>query len=557
MSATSVIGVGLRALLARRAKALSDTRRFAADTGAIQRAQLRSLLRAAQATDIGRECNFAALASEPDDRLVQAYRAAVPIAAYDALLPRLRRMREGAEPGVTWPGAVMDWAQTSGTTAGDKYVPVSAALLRHHRKAALDIFAHLMRWGESMPGIFGGRLFFLGGSTDLSVSERGIRTGDLSGIVTPLIRWPVTAAYLPGKDVALLSDWTTKIDRMAEAGLEADVRFVSGMPSWTLVLAEKMLELARSRGRRADCLRDIWPNFRVFVHGGVKFTPFEPRVREIWSGSSSGPDIPVRYEVYPASEGFVAMQDTLGDPGLRLNIDHGIFYEFVPVEEIHGASPRAFTADRVEKGRRYVVVMSTPGGLWRYILGDVVEFDTVPPEGPARLRIVGRHRLFVNAFGENLIVEHIENAVVAAAKAAGVTVGEFTAAPVYPVEGRRAGLELAIEWIAGPAEAKSAFVLAFDDSLKSQNADYTTKRGGDLGMAPPTLTLLAPGAFHRWMQRRGKLGGQHKCPRCANNREILESVLAPGERPPEITVPAAKALGPAHAQTIPSGKESS
>jgi hypothetical protein len=275
----------------------------------------------------------------------------------------------------------------------------------------------------------------------------------------------------------------------------------------------------------------------VFVHGGVKFTPFEQRVREAWSGSPDGPDVPVRFEVYPASEGFVAMQDRPGDPGLRLGVDLGVFYEFVPLEEIQSAQPRAFTCDRVERGRRYVVVMSTPGGLWRYVLGDVVEFDTVPPDGPPRLRIVGRHRHFVNAFGENLIVEHIENAVVAAARATGVSVQEFTAAPIYPTGAARVGaLELAIEWASGDPGLSTAFARAFDEALKSQNADYTTKRKDDLGMAPPVVTRLRPGDFHRWMQSRGKLGGQHKCPRCANHREFIDGVLAVAGEGPRVDV---------------------
>ena len=290
----------------------------------------------------------------------------------------------------------------------------------------------------------------------------------------------------------------------------------------------------------------MWPNLRLFVHGGVKYAPFDARLRAIWSGPAAI-DLPHRLELYPASEGFIAMQDTPHEPGLRLLADIGNFYEFIPLEEIDAAingepGARAFTCDRVEPGQRYVVTMSTCAGLWRYVIGDVVEFDSVPDSpdgrpgwggaggrgGPARLRIVGRHRHFINAFGENLIVEHIENAVAAAAGRAGLRIGEFTAAPVYAGPGTRPGLELAVE-VEGKAVAPGAmneFREEFDRSLKAQNVDYTTKRTDDVGMAPPTITPLPPGAFHRWMQARGKLGGQHKCPRCANHREIIESVLA-------------------------------
>jgi hypothetical protein len=293
----------------------------------------------------------------------------------------------------------------------------------------------------------------------------------------------------------------------------------------------RVLELARERGRRAECIRDVWPNLEIFVHGGVKYTPFIPRVSEMFSGDPKV-DLPHRLELYPASEGFIAIQDTAGDPGLRLCSDIGNFYEFVPLEQIDHAAPEAFACHQVERGQRYVVVMTTCAGLWRYVLGDVVEFDTIPAglsgshgTGPCRLRIVGRHKHFINAFGENIIVEHIENAVAQAAAAAQVEIGEFTAAPVYPASGRRAGLELVVEVERGLHGRLGAFGEAFDRALKAQNVDYTTKRGSDLGMGPPSITPVEPGTFHRWMASRGKLGGQHKCPRCANHRELLDGVV--------------------------------
>jgi len=307
------------------------------------------------------------------------------------------------------------------------------------------------------------------------------------------------------------------------------------MPSWALVLFQRVIELARERGRPTTCLRDIWPNLSVFVHGGVRYDPFRPRIASVFGGDPTA-DIPIRHELYPASEGFIAMQDTRGDPALRLCCDIGNFYEFIPLEDITKDNPPAFTVDHVEKGQRYVVCMTTCAGLYRYIIGDVVVFDTIPADaqgrggdGPCRLRIVGRHRLFINAFGENLIVEHIERAVEDAARATGATVGEFTAAPIYPdtATGRRGALEVAVESpdLLDPARA-AAFAAALDRSLSTQNVDYATKRTDGLGMAPPVLTPLPMGACHRWLDSRGKLGGQHKCPRCANHREIIDSLVA-------------------------------
>jgi hypothetical protein len=532
---TGLVGMGLRAYLSRRIRSLGNTRHWQRNSAGIQLSQLRNLLLTAAGTTIGKRAGFARIAALDNADLLPAYRSALPLADWYIFREDIARMREEAQPDVLWPGLVRDFAQTSGTTAGDKYIPVSSQMLRSNFLASLDIFSHLSRFGVSLPGLLSGRSLFLGGSTKLDTSPQGVRTGDLSGIVTPLIRWPISTIYLPGPQIALMSHWPSKIDAMANRCLDEDVRMVSGMPSWALVLFDRAMQMAREQGRRADTIRDVWPNLRVFVHGGVKFSPFEARFRQMYSGSAEGADIPVRHELYPASEAFVAMQDIPGDPGLRLNVDHFNFFEFVPLEEIDSPSPRAFSCEAVEKGQKYVVVLSTCAGLWRYILGDVVQFDTIPDkpprlgggggDGPCRLRIVGRHRHFINAFGENLIVEHIENAVSHAARTTGMVVGEFTAAPVYPQGDQRAGLELAVELQTAPSgEALAAFGTLFDASLKAQNVDYTTKRTDGVGMSPPIITPLPIGTFHRWLESRGKLGGQHKCPRCANSRDIVDAI---------------------------------
>ncbi|RMH13188.1 MAG: hypothetical protein D6695_04765 [Planctomycetota bacterium] len=531
---TAAVGAALTARIAPRSHRLADVQWWRANTARIQVEQLRWLLRRASATEFGRQHEFEKIAAINDPiALIGAYRAAVPISDWYGFRETIARMRECGEPNVLWPGKVRDFAQTSGTTAGDKYIPVSQEMLRSNYRASLDIFAYMHLRGISLPRICSGRCLFLGGSSDLKENEHGVRTGDLSGIVSPLIRWPISAIYSPGPRVALMDDWPAKIEVMAKLTLEQDIRFISGMPSWALVLMTRVLEMARGLGRPARCIYDVWPNLEIFVHGGVKYAPFESRINEIVTGDREK-DLPHRLELYPASEAFVAIQDRPGDPGLRLCADIGNFMEFVPLEWIDDPSPVALTCDQLERGQKYVVVLSTCAGLWRYVLGDVVECDDVPDSlddrvgtGPCRLRIVGRHRHFINAFGENIIVEHIENAVTEAARATGVEVGEFTAAPVYPGPDQKAGLELAIEFNRPDSgQAVTAFADAFDRALKAQNVDYTTKRTNDLGMGPPTITVLPAGTFHRWMESRGKLGGQHKCPRCANNRELIESVLS-------------------------------
>ena len=528
---TAAVGLALEARLALRAPKLDNTDYWRQHTGRIQLKQLRRTLETCRDTRLGREFGFAGVVRHRGGDMLRAYRDAVPVRDYEGYRSMIADAREGGARDVFWPGLVRHYAQTSGTTSGDKFMPLTQRMFRSNFLASLDIFANLMRWGVSVPRLMSGKSLFLGGSSAVNENEHGVCTGDLSGLVTPLIRWPLTEVYSPGPEIALMDDWTAKIDAMARLTLDQDIRMISGMPSWAGVLFQRVLELARGRGQEVTSVRELWPHLSLFVHGGVKYAPFKPRLAELVEGDASG-DFPLRLELYPASEAFVALQDERGDPGLRLCSDLGNFFEFVPIEEINGDAPTAHAAWEVEKGQRYVVVLTTCAGLCRYVLGDVVEFDTLPGgldgrggEGPCRLRIVGRHRLFINAFGENLIVEHIENAVAEAAEAVGARIGEFTAGPVYPTETSRAGLELAIEADLSGGRL-DRFREAFDGSLKRQNVDYTTKRKDSLGMVPPTISTLPDGTFHRWLESRGKLGGQHKCPRCANHRDFVEGVLA-------------------------------
>ena len=532
---TASVGFALEARLAARAPKLGDREWWSRHTARIQLKQLRRICGKVKNTELGRQFGIDRVARASDQDLLRAYREAMPVRDYEGYREMIVRAREHGQPDVFWPGLVKAYAQTSGTTAGDKFMPQSAEMFRSNYRASLDIFANMMRWDVCLGRLFSGHVLFLGGSSAVEENEHGVRTGDLSGLVTPLIHWPLTKVYSPGPEIALMSDWPKKIDAMARRSLNEDVRMVSGMPSWAGVLFERMIELAKQEGRSVSRMRDIWPNFYAFVHGGVKYAPFQTRVTELIEGPGEM-DIPLRLELYPASEAFVALQDERDDPGLRLCSDQGNFFEFVPIEEINDPHPTAHAAWEVEKGQRYVVVLTTCAGLCRYVLGDVVEFDTIPGgldgrggEGPCRLRIVGRHRLFINAFGENLIVEHIENAVAAGAEAIGLRHGEFTAGPVYPGEGRRAGLELVIEADMTEAETER-FAEVFDAAIKRQNVDYTTKRTESLGMAAPTITAVPDGTFHRWMAGRGKLGGQNKCPRCANHRDFVEGVIAAAER---------------------------
>jgi GH3 auxin-responsive promoter len=534
---TSLVGLALHARVERRRRLLSNTSYWKKKTQSVQLKELHRLVQGCRSTRFGQRNKFGEVLqyTDPMDEL-KAFRERVPISDWYAFQNDIVDMREHGQADVLWPGKVMHFAQTSGTTAGDKYIPVTKAMMRSNYLASLDIFAHMINRG-AMPGrIMGGRCLFLGGSTDLDINEHGVATGDLSGLVTPLIKWPLSTIYSPGPDIALMDHWPSKIEAMAQRAVDQDIRFISGMPSWALVLIDRVIEIARERGVDATCARDVWPNLEVFVHGGVNYTPFVSRMSQAFSGDSEI-DFPCRQELYPASEGFIAIQDLDDDPAMRLLTDNGIFYEFVPLEQIDDDDPEVFTCWQVEKGQKYVVVMTTNAGLWRYVIGDVVEFDSIPDgvdidgslgtgDGPARLRIVGRHRHFINAFGENLIGDHIEHGIAAAVAATGLSIGEFTAAPVYPSETNQAGLEVAVEFTTHPnPDQLHRFGEVFDETVKGENVDYTTKRSDGVGMGFPTMTAIPIGSFHRWLDKKGKLGGQHKCPRCANHREILLEVL--------------------------------
>jgi hypothetical protein len=341
--------------------------------------------------------------------------------------------------------------------------------------------------------------------------------GDLSGLAVQWLPPGLRGRYSPGADLAAIPDWSTRMPKIAERVSAQDLRLLSGMPSWMLLLFE---HVARRRN-----LAHCWPGLKVFIHGGVSFAPYRSAFEQ-WLERE------LEYvEVYPASEGFVAVQ-TEARGGLTLLLDHGIFYEFVPVDDLQAARPRRFTVADVELGPSYAVVLTTPAGLWSYVLGDTVRFIA---RDPLQLVITGRTRHFVNAFGENVIVEEVERALLDACRATGAEVAEFTVTPRYPAATEaRGGYDWLVEFRVAPTDTK-AFVRVLDATLMALNTDYRTKRTGDLGMLPPRLIALPAGTFHRWLERSGKLGDQHKVPRVTNDRTVADSVLA-AERHPSVII---------------------
>ncbi len=469
------------------------------------RSQEQTLLRLvgqAARTRFGRDHGFATI------RTVADYQRRVPLRDYEAFWGEYWRPAFPHLTDSTWPGQVPYLALSSGTTTGStKYIPVSAEMLASNRRAALTSLAWF-RAAHPDAALFGGRMFFLGGSTDLNRPNPAFpqtQAGDLSGIATrevPAVLRPYT---YPPPDLALLSDWEEKLNRLAAESARLPVTLVSGVPSWLLVLFERL----RQRTGR-ERISEVWPTLRVVVHGGTRFDPYRSLFRRLVGDG-------VHFlETYPASEGFVAAEDPRHGL-LRLIPDHGVFFEFVPVGELGSGRPTRHTVADVVPGVQYAVVLTTCAGLWGYGLGDTVCFER---RDPPLLRFTGRTRQFLSAFGEPLIGEEVERAVAQAAAVAGTDVVDFHVGPVFPASTGAAGHHRFLVEFARPPGDVASFARELDAALCRINEDYRAHRAGDLTLRGPEVVPVRRGGFADWMRARGKLGGQHKVPRMDNSGRL-------------------------------------
>ena len=445
-------------------------------------------------------------------------------------------MKRG-EAGVLWPGFCANYAVSSGTTAGrTKYLPVTADMLAHFRQAGLSsLLYYTARTGSA--DVFRGRHLFLGGSTAMTpIPDTGgfkASAGDLSGIAAlNLPPWVEKHLYEPGRAIAQMTDWPAKIAAIAEQTAGRDITLLAGIPSWVLILASEMI---RRSGGKASNLREIWPHLECLVHGGVPIGPFAGELRAVL-----GPDVRF-HEVYPASEAFIAAQDAEAVDGLRLITGAGVFYEFLPMEGFNeawlgGLGPNAMPLADVEAGVDYILLLTTPGGLARYILGDVVRFVSVDPP---RLVYVGRTRLQLSAFGEHVIEKEVTDALLAVCGVHGWTIVNFHVAPEF-ADSSRGTIRGRHEWWielkpSGTGEpAAGPFAAELDAELQRLNEDYEAKRKGG-GLDMPVVRLAEPGVFEKWMRTRGKWGGQGKMPRCRSDRLVaddLEKLLRLGSAAP-------------------------
>jgi hypothetical protein len=473
------------------------------DVAETQRRTLRRLAARAAATRFGRDHDLAGVRTPAD------FRERVPLRTYEqfwndywsAAFPRLG--------GVTWPGPIPYHALSSGTTSGTtKYVPVSPDMLASNRRAALTSLA-LFRNHDPNAALFTGRTFFLGGSTALARQADGSLAGDLSGIAAVELSPALRPYTFPPPDLALLTDWDEKVDRLAHAAVRLPVTAVTGVPAWLLVLFDRV---KRAAGKAT--VAEVWPMLRLVVHGGTRFDPY----RELFRREVGSHRVAFQ-ETYPCSEGFVAAEDPRWPGLLRVLPDHGLFFEFVPLAELDAARPTRHTLAEVEPGVPYAVVLTTCAGLWAYVVGDTVAFER---RDPPLLRFTGRTKYFLSAFGEHLISEEVERAVAAAAAACGAAVVDFHVGPVFPTTPDRPGRHrFFVEFAPGSAPADAAaFALGLDRELSRLNDDYRAHRAGDLSLAAPEVVAVPAGGFAAWMKSRGRYGGQNKVPRMDNSGEV-------------------------------------
>ena len=463
------------------------------------------LIQAAKDTEWGKEHKYKTIDSIDD------FKNQVPIQEYDDIKPYINKLRNG-ERNILWPGDIKWFAKSSGTTNDkSKFIPVSEESLEDcHFRGGKDIIAI---YSSIFPdnGILKGKTLVLGGSHQIDNFNNNSYFGDLSAVMIENL--PFWAKFLraPSQEVALLSDWEEKIEKMANEAIQEDITSIAGVPSWTLVLLKYILE---KTGK--DNLLDVWPNLELFIHGGVSFKPYKKQFDKLISGRK------LRYlETYNASEGFFAIQNDLDSDDMMLMLDYGVFYEFQEINEYLKKSNKTLTIGEVELNKNYAIIITTNGGLWRYIIGDTVMFTN---KHPYKIKITGRLKHFINTFGEELIIDNADKAIEIAAKKTNCEIKEYTAAPIFPSDSSLGGHEWIFEFAKTP-ENISFFADILDNALKSLNSDYEAKRYKNMTIAFPKIHVAKQDLFYDWMKNRGKLGGQNKVPRLANNRIYIDELI--------------------------------
>jgi hypothetical protein len=472
----------------------------------VQNDLLRKLVNAAEGTEWGLMWDYRNI------RAYEDFAGRVPINDYEGLKPHIDRIRNGGQ-NILWNTEIKWFAKSSGTT-GDKskFIPVSFESLEDcHYKAGKDMLSiYCNNYPET--NLFDGKNLAMGGSQSIrEVNNSQYMDGDLSAILLQNLPFWAEIRRTPQLSVALMEEWEHKIEKMASLTARDNVTSIAGVPSWTLLLLRKILE---NTGKNNIC--EVWPNLEVFFHGGVNFQPYRKQFNDIM------PCDQMRYmETYNASEGFFGLQDDPATDDMLLMLDYGIFYEFIPFDQLHRGSEAALPLWKVETGRNYALVISTNGGLWRYLIGDTVMFTST---NPYKIKITGRTRHFINAFGEEVIAGNAEKAFAIACDKCQAVITEYTGAPVYFSQGRSGAHQWLVEF-AQPPESLEYFSEIFDNALKSINSDYEAKRYHNMILGMPEIRPVPGGTFYQWMKGRNKLGGQHKVPRLANERTYIDDII--------------------------------
>ncbi len=477
---------------------------YTKNTEAIQEQVLNKLVQKAASTEWGKKYDYPHIKNYTDFQRV-------PIQTYEEVKGYVDRMRHG-EKDVLWPGKVNWYAKSSGTTNDkSKFIPVSPDGLKNiHYKGGQDAVSLYLNLNPNSR-FFSGKGLILGGSHSPNYNVKDSLVGDLSAILIQNINPLVNFIRIPSKEIALLSDFEEKVERIASTTIHQNVTNLSGVPSWMLAVIKRILEKTG-----AQTLDEVWPNLEVFFHGGICFTPYRKQYQELIKSDK------MHYmETYNASEGFFGLQNDFSDPAMLMMIDYDVFYEFIPMDEFDSPNPTIVPLTGIEVGKNYAIVISTSCGLWRYILGDTVKFTQ---KNPYKFIITGRTKHFINAFGEELMVDNAEKGLQRACEETGAQVLEYSAAPVFMDKNAKCRHQWLIEFSKQP-DSLEKFCHVLDKSLQEINSDYEAKRHKDITLQMPEIIVARPNLFHDWLSQKGKLGGQHKIPRLSNNRENIEDML--------------------------------
>lgn len=471
----------------------------------VQEETFNKLVKKAKDTEWGKKYHYKTI------RSVEQFKNRVPVQSYENIKPYVIRLRQG-EQNLLWPSEIKWFAKSSGTTSDkSKFIPVSKEALEEcHFRAGKDIIAI---YTENNPetGILTGKGLALGGAHQVNNFSNESYYGDLSAILIQNLPFWAEFIRTPNLSIALMGEWEEKLEKMAEATINENVTNMAGVPSWTLVLLKHILE---KTGK--DNILDIWPNLEVFVHGGVSFLPYKEHFKQIIKSDKMN-----YLETYNASEGFFSIQEDPNSDDMLLMLDYGIFYEFIPMDNLDKPHPKTLLLDEVEIGKNYAMLITTNAGLWRYMIGDTVKFTS---KNPFKIKITGRTKHHINVFGEELIIDNAENAIKTACEKTHALVREYTAGPIFMNNSETGGHEWLFEFEKYPSNLEY-FVEVLDNALKSVNSDYEAKRYKNMALQFPKVTAVKDNVFYIWLKEKQKLGGQHKIPRLSNTREYIEELL--------------------------------